>query len=468
MRLSRTTAAAALVIVAAGSSVALAPPSSARTAGTTPGSAGVIEAAVLYGTPRLGARSTVTAMAFVRVPRATQGSISLTLGRQTCTGRGVVPAGRSRLSVVCAATPAAATVPALAGAVRVTLDRVDAGRIKRSTRTGRPSLALSDGPALADQVAAARWSAVVARLRAAAAPAATTARAATTVRAQGAGYVTAAAFTPTAANAAAQVWQQAQASGWHSASTTAALATLRRLRTASGGYGLGTAWDAFGDGTRNPASTTYTVTTAGHVGWVLLEARKNDADGGALNGAIDALLAMPRLDQGRCLAYSNSRYDRAKPCVYNVSHGAAAFLVQARALSTHRSGEVDALIAALRSGLRRGYDPATGYWRYKAGDRVAQDISHQIYTARSVDVVDPTFGAVARMMARPWWRQPGGMRQRPVDVASAMLDVAKDCARARSPAVLLGVERAAGAGAPAFTVVGMSNLADEIRQSCFG
>ncbi|MBK8076059.1 MAG: hypothetical protein IPK24_10920 [Kineosporiaceae bacterium] len=67
---------------------------------------------------------------------------------------------------------------------------------------------------------------------------------------------------------------------------------------AAGGYGLGTAWDAFGDGTRNPASTTYTVTTAGHVGWVLLEARKNDADGGALNGAIDALLAMPRLDQG--------------------------------------------------------------------------------------------------------------------------------------------------------------------------
>ncbi|MBK8076058.1 MAG: hypothetical protein IPK24_10915 [Kineosporiaceae bacterium] len=138
MRLSRTTAAAALVIVAAGSSVALAPPSSARTAGTTPGSAGVIEAAVLYGTPRLGARSTVTAMAFVRVPRATQGSISLTLGRQTCTGRAWSrPAGPGSRS--CAATPAAATVPALAGAVRVTLDRVDAGRIKRSTEPVGPA-----------------------------------------------------------------------------------------------------------------------------------------------------------------------------------------------------------------------------------------------------------------------------------------------------------------------------------------
>lgn len=459
MRLSRTTAAAALTIVAAGWSVALAPLASAA---TTPGQAGVIEAAVLRGTPRLGARSTVTAMAYVRVPRATQGTIQLTLGRRTCTGRGVVPAGRSRLSVVCAATPAASSVPALAGAVRVTLDRVDAGRVKRSIRVGRPSLVLGDGPALADQVAAVRWSAVAARLRAAA-PVRSTSRLAAR-----AGYVTAAAYTSTAADAAAQLWQQAQASGWHSPQTTAARAALLRLRTASGGYGLGTVWDAFGDGTRNPASTTYTVTTAGHVGWVLLEARKNDADGGALNGAIDALLAMPRLDQGRCLAYSNSRYDRAKPCVYNVSHGAAAFLVQARALSTHRAGEVDLLLAALRSGLRRGYDPATGYWRYKAGDRAAQDISHQIYTARSVDVVDPGFGAVARMMARPWWRHPGGMRQRPIDVASAMLDAARDCDRARSPAVVLGVERAAGARAPAFTLLGMSNLADEIRQRCFG
>jgi hypothetical protein len=178
---------------------------------------------------------------------------------------------------------------------------------------------------------------------------------------------------------------------------------------------------------------------------------------------------MPRTEGGTCLAYSDARADAAAPCVFNVSHGAAAFLVQARGLSTHRAAEVDRLVAVLRSGFTRGYDPATGYWRYLAGPGrgTAQDVSHQLYTARSVDVVDPDFHAVQRMMARPWWRHPNGLRQDPAALASAMMDAAKDCGYAVSPAVLLAVDRGATASAPVSTRLGMASVAEEILRTCF-
>jgi len=431
-------------------------------AGTALGQAGVVESTSLAGPARLQTPSRILARAVVLVPARSQASIAVRVSGRACSASATIPAGRSTLSVACQATAMAVAVPALGADVVVRLDRVDNGVVRHTVHTGHPTLALDDGAALAPAVAAARWRALAARLGTPAAAAAPTTATALTA-------TTAATTSRTgAADAASLVWDVARRTGWRSAATRAAIADLLARRKPGGGYGLETAWDAYGDGTVNPASTTYTVTTAGHVGWVLLEARKNGAlPDGALESAIDAVLAMPRLEGGTCLAYSNARPDATAPCVFNVSHGAAAFLVQARGLSDHRAAQVDRLVATLRSGFTRGYDPATGYWRYKVGDTAAQDISHQIYTARSVDVVDPGFHAVQRMMARPWWRQPNGTRQSATALASAMMDLAKDCGYARSPAVLLAAERGAAGGAPAYTRLGMAAVADQIVRTCF-
>lgn len=458
------------------------------TAAVAPGAGlGTIEAVAVSGRAMLATSSRIVATVPVQVPRTSRVSVRLTLGRTTCSAARTVPRGRTRVSVACSTTPGASSVPALVAVVTATVARTDRGVTRRLSRTWRPSITLDDGAALSTRAARARWTAIGARLRARAAALQVGGQAGVATGLQpGSGvgleagamgpgrgalvalpqFAAGSVFTPTAADAASRLWRQAQTSGWHSELTAARLQELLRLSTASGGYGLGREWDAFGDGTLNPVSTTYTVTTAGHVGWVLLEARRNGADAGALDRAIDALLAVPRLNGGRCLAYSDSAFDAVQPCVFNVSHGAAAFLVQARELSTHRAAEVDAVLAGLRRGLVLGYDRASGYWSYKAGDRAAQDISHQIYTARSVDVVSPGFGAVARMMARPWWRQPAGLTQPPIAVASAMVDVARDCDRARSPAVLLGVERGIAGPAQAFTLIGMSGFVDDITTRC--
>jgi hypothetical protein len=423
-------------------------------------SAGTVVTIRLAGPARLDTPSTLTARAVVDVSAPTRGTIRISALGRTCRAADTLAAGRTTLRVTCRVSPTAKQIPAMTAGVDVRLERVVSGRVATTVRTARASLPLDDGEPLEATRAAARWRAVAARYRAAA-------RGATTAS-TGAALAQAASRT-TAADAASLVWEEAQSSGWRSAATKSRIAALLATRTSTGGYGLSAAWDAYGDGTVNPAGTTYTVTTAGHVGWVLIEAAKNAAlPAGALESAVDAVLAIPRVNGGTCLAYSDSPHDAAKPCVYNVSHGAAAFLVQVRRLTDHRAAEVDALVSALRSKLTSGYDPVTGYWQYMAGAGKAQDISHQVYTAKSVDIVDPGFGAVRRMMALPWWRQPRGTSQTRVALASAMLDIAKDCDYARSPAVLLAVERGSGEGAPVFTRLGMADVADEIVDRCFG
>lgn len=421
------------------------PPGAAPSAASA---AGTVASLTLTGPARLLTPSTVTAGAVVLAPERAQGTITVTIAGRTCTSASEVPTGRSTLSVACAVSPTAAQIPAIPATVTATLERSEAGRPRRTIRTAQRSVALDDGADVPYAEAKSRWTALGASLRAEAGD--------TSEAMFGSAYL------------ASMVWREAQTSGWRSPATQARIEDLLASRKAGGGYGLDTAWDAYSDGTTNPATTTYTVTTAGHVGWVLLEAYKNKAlPRGGLSSAVDALLDMPRGNGGTCFAYSNAPGDADQPCVYNVTHGATAFLVQVRRVTTYRAAEIDALVHVMRSKLGEGYDPATGYWVYLAGDTTAQDVSHQVYTAKSVDVVDPAFGAVGRMMALPWWRHPAGMTQSRPALASAMMDVAKDCRYARSPAVLVAAERGLASGAASFTVMGMSALADEIQQKCF-
>lgn len=71
--------------------------------------------------------------------------------------------------------------------------------------------------------------------------------------------------------------------GWRDLRTQAWFKRLYSLRTPDGGYGLGAPFDAFGDGTVNPADTAYTITEAWHVGRVLLAGYDG---GGVLAGIV--------------------------------------------------------------------------------------------------------------------------------------------------------------------------------------
>ncbi len=417
-------------------------------------SAGSIDSVTVTGPARLDTASTVTAKAVVRVPARTQADLTMTLAGRTCRSTQALPSGRSTVQVTCEVTPRAEHVPSLPATVEVVLDRVTGATMRRATRRVQRSVAIDDGAPVPLDQAAGRWQALSAALHEEASELPKS--------------VYQAASRYSSANLASEVWREAQASGWHSSATQALLARLMATRKPDGGYGLGAPWDAYDDGSLNPVQTTYTVTTSGHVGWLLLEGYKAGAlPTGGLSSAVDAMLVMPRLNGGTCFAYSNSTHDAGLPCVYNVSHGAAAFLVQVRELTSYRAEDIDRILLALRSRLADGYNPATGYWAYMAGSTKAQDVSHQVYTAKSVDIVDPSFHAVDRMMALPWWRQPGGMTQSASALASAMIDIAKDCRYTRSPAVLLAAERALDTGAPSFTVLGMAAVADEIVGTCF-
>jgi hypothetical protein len=124
--------------------------------------------------------------------------------------------------------------------------------------------------------------------------------------------------------------------GWADPRVATYLAKLYSLRNPDGGWGLNAAWDAFQDGTTNPATTTYTVTLADHVGPVLLEAYTHGlvpaADVQAVVNLLMTTHSTTYTTSGRCVAYSRSGFDNAVTtgCVHNVNSAAAWFLLEAR------------------------------------------------------------------------------------------------------------------------------------------
>lgn len=404
--------------------------------------------AQVSGTARLGTASTLTARVTLVAPSRLTAVVSVAAAGRACSTSRTLSAGARSIAVRCTAIPTSAHLAGLPVTVR--LRTTTAGTGRSATRTMVRRVPVADGPTLTSAAAQARWRALAARLDVAAAAGSDA--------------------THTAAYLAQRVSSTAQDTGWSSSATAAALSELLALQNPDGGFGLTVPWDAFQDGTVNPASTSYTVTTAGHVGWPLLAAYREGAVGPVpLERAVDSLLdSTAHLENGTCLAYSTSPDDAQEPCVHNVNLGAAAFLAAVSRATPYRRGEISALVAAVASRLTRGYDPATGYWVYMSGRSAPQDMSHQVYTATSADALDASFAAVSRMMARPWWRQPGGLLQSRSVVASSMISVAgRDCRYARSPGVLLGIERGAASGSPAFSTAGMSRTARAVIAQCF-
>ena len=230
--------------------------------------------------------------------------------------------------------------------------------------------------------------------------------------------------------------------GWESPTVAALVQHLLEVRKPDGGWGIEKAWDAFGDGTTNPESTTYTVSTAGHAGPALLGAWQNklvaDED---LRLAVDSLLNTPRVNVpgGICVAYSNSGKDL--PCVPNVNLGAGAWLKQVREVTGWSIPLLDDVVAQVTAADRYLFNPTTGFWGYSdlpSQLGKPQDAPHQGYTLQSVLVLEPEFGksATLQFLSNPWWNQPTGGTLR--DFGNGLSQVAfADCqGAALSPSVL--------------------------------
>lgn len=174
--------------------------------------------------------------------------------------------------------------------------------------------------------------------------------------------------------------------GWSHAYTTTYLAKVYALANPDGGWGLDKAYDAFADGSVNPADTTYAVTLADHVGMPLLNGYKAGVvPRDKVQGIVNELMAMPRVpvDRGQCVAYSTQPWD-ATPgyCVHNVNAGVGYFLHQVAAAGFGATG-MHRLITDITIAEQVAYREQDVWWPY-VHDGANQDPDHESYSAASM------------------------------------------------------------------------------------
>jgi hypothetical protein len=175
--------------------------------------------------------------------------------------------------------------------------------------------------------------------------------------------------------------------GWDDPRVQPLIASIMGVRNPDGGWGVSIPWDAFQDGSTNPASTTYTVTLSGHVGPALLEAWKHGAltDPEPLQTITRILVSQtPRLTNatGQCVTYSRASAD-SDYCVHNVSAGVADYLTRANEAGFGRSGLQKLIVDVTRREVT-AYNTTWAGWPYIDGQAVEQDPDHGAYTARSL------------------------------------------------------------------------------------
>jgi hypothetical protein len=185
---------------------------------------------------------------------------------------------------------------------------------------------------------------------------------------------------------AAQATAWLSPDGWQDPAAQTYLTRLYATANPDGGYGLGYAYDAHGDGTTNPATTTYVVSLAGHVGPVLLDGyRAGVVPRAKVQAVFDLTATAPRIDTaaGRCIAYSRSSNDaKVGLCVHNVNAGAAAFLLDAG-----RDGFAVPwwLVQGITKRELSAYNATTRFWPYRDNMApAAQDAAHNAYTVESM------------------------------------------------------------------------------------
>ncbi len=163
--------------------------------------------------------------------------------------------------------------------------------------------------------------------------------------------------------------------GWGSSEARSQLVRLRSVKKPDGGYGMERAWDAFGDGSLNPASTSYLVSITDHAGIGLLAGlRAGAVPASEVAALVDLVMAWPRVaGDPDCLAYSVASTDR-KHCVYNVNSSASWFLQAAHDAGVRRPGQQD---LAQRLYQHDVVKASGGWWPYSSSQLTTrQDWNH--------------------------------------------------------------------------------------------
>jgi hypothetical protein len=158
------------------------------------------------------------------------------------------------------------------------------------------------------------------------------------------------------------------------------------------GWGVPAAWDAYGDGSTNPANTEYTISTAIVVDALLdwLEADPK-APGAEILSAVEAAL-LPYADAGMrspsgllpySLAAADRRYDTFNPAAY-----LAGQMQRFSGRLTGQSAETLRAVADQTMGVllqSRQTDPAGDwYWDYSLQERVPNDLAHAMYIVNGI------------------------------------------------------------------------------------
>jgi hypothetical protein len=179
----------------------------------------------------------------------------------------------------------------------------------------------------------------------------------------------------------------ARLNGWDDPQIDVLLSKLLAERNPDGGWGVGAPFPSKNGTDTNPATTTYTVTLAGHVGPTLLAAYKAGVltNTEPLKTITSLLMTTGRINtpEGQCVAYSRSSFDVGTGlCVHNVNAGVADYLTQAAAAGFGKTG-LQKLVVDITRRENSAYNPAWSGWSYQDNRTVSQDPDHQGYEGRS-------------------------------------------------------------------------------------
>lgn len=181
--------------------------------------------------------------------------------------------------------------------------------------------------------------------------------------------------------------------GWSDPRTTAYLNKMLSMKNPDGGYGMPCPWDQFGGNTINPANTSYTVISAGHVGETEIAAFKAGVlPASELTQLANRVKTMPQLNnpKGSCLAATPAAADQNPLyCVHNMSAGAAVFLLRVQALGLI-TGAGD-LAAAISRRETATYSVYTHSWVYDDEPKTSDD-GHTAYLISSMYYLSPQLG----------------------------------------------------------------------------
>ncbi|MBL8342011.1 MAG: hypothetical protein JNL30_11125 [Rubrivivax sp.] len=160
------------------------------------------------------------------------------------------------------------------------------------------------------------------------------------------------------------------------------------------GWGLPVAWDAYDDGSVNPAHTEYTITTAivvdALLSWLERDARApavriREAVAGAIAPYLETRIASPTGMAPYSLTAADRRYDTFNPAAYLAGQIQRASLqIGDRALRARYAAAADATMRVLLAHRKVAAGSSHWYWNYSVQQDLPNDLPHAGYVVAGI------------------------------------------------------------------------------------